>query len=135
MRFLYETAAACRRCVSFRGEIWSLGLKVGKSISLVKVIRQGTCYCLWADLQSLRGAGANAPVFATTKSGRHFALSNVVRIVRAAAVRAGIQEKVSPHWLRHAHASHSLDRGALPRQALGHSSVATTERYLHARPG
>lgn len=32
--------------------------------------------------------------------------------VRAAARRAGIEGDVSPHWLRHAHASHALDRGA-----------------------
>ena len=39
--------------------------------------------------------------------------------------------------LRHAHASHSLDRGApihLVQATLGHASVATTGRYLHARP-
>ncbi|MEP0755582.1 site-specific integrase [Trichocoleus sp. Lan] len=49
----------------------------------------------------------------------------------------GLKRKVSPHWLRHAHASHSLDRGApihLVQATLGHESVATTSRYLHARP-
>jgi len=46
-------------------------------------------------------------------------------------------EAVSPHWLRHAHASHALDRGArihLVQATLGHSSVAITSAYLHARP-
>src|SRR4051794_20568313 len=45
--------------------------------------------------------------------------------------------RVSPHWFWHAHGSHSLDRGApihLVQQTLGHASVATTGRYLHARP-
>ena len=53
------------------------------------------------------------------------------------ALRAGILKKVSPHWLRHAHASHALDRGApihLVQTTLGHASVATTGKYLHARP-
>ncbi|MEH2324785.1 MAG: tyrosine-type recombinase/integrase [Nostoc sp.] len=39
--------------------------------------------------------------------------------------------------VRHSHASHSLDRGApihLLQKTLGHSSVAITEMYLHARP-
>jgi len=61
----------------------------------------------------------------------------VWRIVRRAAEEAGLTAKVSPHWLRHAHASHALDRGApihLVRDSLGHSSIATTNRYLHARP-
>jgi hypothetical protein len=59
-------------------------------------------------------------------------------IIRRAALRAGVAEGVSPHWLRHAHASHALDHGApihLVQATLGHSSVATTSRYLHARPG
>jgi hypothetical protein len=58
--------------------------------------------------------------------------------LRRAAQRAGVTEAVSPHWLRHAHASHALDHGApihLVQATLGHSSVATASRYLHARPG
>lgn len=59
------------------------------------------------------------------------------RLVRRAARRAGLVA-VSPHWLRHAHASHALDRGAPPhvvQQTLGHASLATTTRYLHVRAG
>ena len=44
--------------------------------------------------------------------GRPLDLSQVHRIVKAAAARAGLSAEVSAHWLRHAHASHSLDRGA-----------------------
>ena len=57
--------------------------------------------------------------------------------MKTAAARAGLSEDVSAHWLRHAHAFHSLDRGApvhLVQATLGHASVATTGRYLHARP-
>ncbi len=61
----------------------------------------------------------------------------VRNIIARLAARAGILKKVSPHWLRHAHASHALDRGAplhLVQSTLGHASIATTGRYLHARP-
>ncbi|PSB24244.1 tyrosine-type recombinase/integrase [Chlorogloea sp. CCALA 695] len=66
----------------------------------------------------------------------------VNRIVKAAAKRVPgleetVAENVSPHWLRHAHASHAMDRGApvhLVKETLGHAKIATTERYLHARP-
>ena len=63
--------------------------------------------------------------------------SQIHRIVKAAAERTGLSASVSAHWLRHAHASHGLERGApihLVQATLGHSSVATTGRYLHARP-
>lgn len=96
---------------------------------------------VWNEISGHRcDADANAPVFQSREgddNGQHLDRTQVYRIVASSAKRAGIQGKVSPHWLRHAHASHSLDRGApihLVQQTLGHSSVATTSRYLHARP-
>lgn len=92
----------------------------------------------WAKLISLKGeGGTDDPVFASRKGRGHLHPSQVKRIVSAAAERAGVDGQVSPHWLRHAHASHALDRGApihLVQATLGHASVATTGKYLHARP-
>jgi integrase/recombinase XerD len=92
---------------------------------------------VWNALQSLRGdANETAPVFKSRKKG-HLDESMIWRIVSNAAKRAGIEKEVSCHWLRHAHASHALDRGApihLVQATLGHSSIATTGKYLHARP-
>lgn len=62
---------------------------------------------------------------------------NVNGMVKRAAAKAGINQAVSPHWLRHAHGSHAIDRGAsLPevQTTLGHDNIATTSGYLHARP-
>src|ERR1700680_491265 len=76
-------------------------------------------------------------VFASRKGGGHLDRSQVLRIVQQAARRAGIRRKVSPHWFRHAHASHAMDRGAgihLVQATLGHASITTTGKYLHARP-
>jgi integrase/recombinase XerD len=91
----------------------------------------------WNLLLTLRGrAGEVDPVFRSQKGG-HLDVSQIRRIVYAAAQRAGLPKKVSPHWLRHAHASHALDRSApihLVQATLGHASVSTTGRYLHARP-
>ena len=93
----------------------------------------------WKELQSIRGEVApDQPVFQSRKEGRPLSRVQVMRIVRAAAARAGVQGVVSPHWLRHAHASHALDRGcpiSLVQATLGHTSVSTTGKYLHARPG
>lgn len=91
----------------------------------------------WQALLAYRqGAADNAPIFASQKGG-HLDPSQVHRIVREAAKRAGIAGNVSPHWLRHSHASHALDRGAsvaLVRDTLGHSSLAVTSMYTHAKP-
>ncbi|HET7479256.1 MAG TPA: tyrosine-type recombinase/integrase [Rubrobacteraceae bacterium] len=88
-----------------------------------------------------RHAGEDEPVFRSRKKknglGGHLEVSQVNRIVARAAEDAGIERAVSPHWLRHAHASHAHARKtdlALIRDTLRHSSIATTGRYLHARP-
>ena len=111
----------------------------------------------WAALEELReweaeaGFGTpDAPVFRSTKggasargpgephrSGRPLSRQQMWRIVKGLARRAGLPDAVSPHWLRHAHASHALDRGAPPhlvQATLGHASLQTTSRYAHARP-
>lgn len=88
-----------------------------------------------------RYAGEDEPVFRSQKAnygnGAHLEVSQVNRIVAKAARDAGMEAKVSPHWLRHAHASHAHSRGtdlALIRDTLRHTSIATTGRYLHSRP-
>jgi integrase/recombinase XerD len=90
------------------------------------------------SLLSLRGdAGANDPVFSSRKGGGRLTERAVLGMVKRTAKRAGINEGVSPHWLRHAHGSHAIDRGAsLPevQSTLGHTNVSTTSGYLHARP-
>lgn len=93
---------------------------------------------MWADVLLLRGeAVPDSPVFLSARGGSLTA-SQVWRIVRSAATAAGIGGNVSPHWLRHSHASHAIDRGApipLVRDTLGHASIATTNIYVHARSG
>jgi integrase/recombinase XerD len=94
---------------------------------------------VWRQLESRRpeGAGGEQPVFRSRKHTGPLTPVAVLRIVRQAAKRAGVEGAVSPHWLRHAHASHALDRGApihLVQATLGHASIVTTGRYLHAKP-
>ena len=96
---------------------------------------------LWRELLSLRGGySASDPVFRSRSAINgtyHLNRKQIYRIVKAAANRAGIEGDVSPHWLRHSHASHSLSKGApinLVRDTLGHSSIAVTEKYLHVMP-
>jgi integrase/recombinase XerD len=129
-----EACALRWRDVQVRGEGGQITV-VGKGGRLRAVVLPPA---VWAALAAIRGAaGDDAPVFRSRQGGRALSPMQARRIVLAAARRAGIAAPVSPHWLRHAHASHALDRGApihLVQATLGHASVATTGRYLHARP-
>jgi integrase/recombinase XerD len=87
---------------------------------------------LYQEMQSLRcQTGNNDSVFGLNRQ-------QIWRIVRRLAKKAGINEPVSPHWFRHAHATHALSGGAplhLLCESLGHNSITTTQKYLHTRPG
>ena len=89
------------------------------------------------SLLSLRGdAGANDPVFKGRQGDGWLTERSVNTMIKRAAKAAGINEAVSPHWLRHAHGSHAIERGAsLPevQATLGHGNISTTSGYLHAR--
>lgn len=92
---------------------------------------------IWTDLARLHRPDPDAAVFRSRQGGGTLDPSQVHRVVKAAAKRAGLSDRVSAHWLRHAHVSHALDRGApvhLVQATVGHVSLATTSRYAHARP-
>ncbi len=94
---------------------------------------------LWQTLIELRPPDAEQDglVFAT-RTGRPIARNNTWTSLRRTAQRAGIDRDISPHWFRHAHASHALDGGApvqSVKETLGHASLATTSIYAHARNG
>ena len=67
--------------------------------------------------------------------GKHISRIRLYQIIKSLAAKAGLDpEKVSPHVLRHAFATHLLAGGANLRalQAmLGHADIATTQIYTH----
>lgn len=102
----------------------------------------------WTVLSLIReGAADNDYVFQSRQEvsregyykGTRLDATTVFRIVREAAKHAGVLNwfEVSPHWLRHCHGSHAIDRKApltVVRDTLGHSNIAVTNEYAKARP-
>jgi integrase/recombinase XerD len=82
----------------------------------------------------LTKANPNAsPVF-VSRAGKGLTREMVWVLVKKYVRRAGLNDKVSPHTLRHSFATHLLSGGAdlrLVQELLGHANIRTTQRYTH----
>lgn len=79
-------------------------------------------------------AGRGTPALFIGPRGARLSRQTAWLVIRAAAVRAEIDEPLSPHTLRHSFATHLLSGGADVRsvqELLGHASVTTTQIYTH----
>ncbi|ATQ41805.1 site-specific tyrosine recombinase XerD [Caulobacter mirabilis] len=82
-----------------------------------------------------KGDAANPWLFPSRGKGGKLTPRRFSQLLEEAAMAAGIdREKVSPHVLRHAFATHLLEGGAdlrVVQTLLGHADIATTQIYTH----
>ena len=96
-------------------------------------LNPGAEQALRASLAGRDGLGPRSPLFVAERTGRPLSRQGLGSLLGRLYTRLGI-DGASVHTLRHTFATHSLRKGVsllVVKEVLGHSSLLSTERYLH----
>jgi site-specific recombinase XerD len=123
-----DTREGTIRVMHGKGDRWRLvGIDPGAA-SLLEA---------WFNRRQTLGVTGRHAVFSTA-SGNAVQSAYVRNLLKRLAAQAGIEKRVHPHGLRHTHAYELANEGTplhVIQQQLGHSSLATTDRYIrHLNP-
>jgi integrase/recombinase XerD len=148
---LYHTKNVKHRCLMFM--LYSAGLRISELLSLqwkdvdwdrkVIYVRGGKgkkdritllSQVAYNYLQHYQESYKPETWLFESLDRKQYSARSVNKVIKAAALRAGIKKRVSAHTLRHSFATHLLENGTDLRyiqSLLGHESSQTTERYTH----
>jgi len=100
-------------------------------VPLGRFAREALASYLTRSRPALAGVRTRGALFLNQRGGR-LTRQGVAKILAAAARRAGVVKRVTPHTLRHSFATHLLEGGAdvrVVQELLGHASLTTTQIY------
>ena len=137
VEFLYSTGTRVSECVKIKTVDLDIKQKIarissGKGNKDRIVVLSNEWIKHWKKYSKHRKAKSEF-VF-SKKNGKQLSVDTVQRIVRKAAIKAGIERHVTPHTLRHSFGTHLLEAGENLRniqELLGHSNLSTTQIYTH----
>jgi site-specific recombinase XerD len=139
--------AVCWRCGLRIGEVLALAVKDFDPESGTIVVQRGkggkrrfvgvdsgtvALVSRWLEARRRRRISSSAPLFCTL-AGKPIGQSYIRHLFPRLARKASIERRVHAHGLRHAFAVDLVRSGAplyVVRDALGHTSIATTQVYL-----
>ena len=141
LKFLYATGARVSEAVRLKwsdfterdsGEVQVTLFGKGSKIRTVLIPLS-----VWYELSQLQASSVRESGVFLSINGKIIDRQSAHRIVKDAAIKAGVNPKVSPHWFRHNHITDALSKGApiaLVRDSAGHCNISVTNAYISSNP-
>lgn len=101
---------------------------------LAFAVDKNTCLIQQSHLTARMRIRSESSALFLNAAGRRLSTQGIAAIISRLCREAGIGRRVTPHMLRHTVATLLLRNGAdvrVVQEFLGHSSIATTQRYTH----
>lgn len=150
----HKTPLAQRRNFALTITLYGLGLRISEALNLTRADIQGDVITVTGKgnkqrqvpiplpvqsalngwLTATQSAAPTAPLFPNAQ-GKKLTPRSAQKFIQATRKKLGLPAHLTPHALRHSFATHLLTEGADLRavqELLGHSQLATTQRYLAA---
>ena len=139
LELLYATGIRVTELISLRVEDVNLPLEYircgGENKSRIIPIGAQAKFSLRRYLEKVREnmiLRADEETLFVNCNGKPMTRQGFWKIIKAYAKKAGIEEDITPHMLRHSFAAHLIENGADLRsvqEMLGHSDISTTQIY------
>jgi integrase/recombinase XerD len=134
IKFMYSAGLRVSECVKVKVDELDLDQKMG-TIRCGKGRKDRLIILSEKLIEELRvylASRKNNSEFVFNVKEKHLSIRQAQQIVKDAKVKAGIKRRVYCHALRSSFATHLLEEGTdirVIQELLGHSNLATTERY------
>jgi integrase/recombinase XerD len=142
LEVLYATGMRVSELISIKGHnvdlvsgcLRTLGKGSKERIVPIGMVARSALEAYLLNSRSVFSKGQKVEELFLTRRGKAMTRQGFWKLLKVYVLQSNIKASVSPHTLRHAFATHLLDRGADLRsvqQMLGHADISTTQIYTH----
>ena len=134
---VYEISNIRKECVDLESGLIRIMGKGGKE-RYIQIGDQEIVHLLREYYIENEDAIRSSSYFFVNRNGRRYTEQSIRLMIKKYVVDAGIERHITPHMFRHSFATYLIEEGvdvSCVQQILGHSSIKTTQIYIHIAAG
>lgn len=130
---VYEVSNIQADCIDINSGLIRIMGKGGKE-RYIQIVEDSILKLLKQYYNSNQKAITKSGYFFINQRGKRFSEQSIRNMLKKYSKQAGISRAITPHMFRHSFATYLIENGldvSCVQQILGHSSIKTTQIYIH----